>query len=674
MKYFIITLILIGLLSSATIVPESEKEFQKSTTNSSFEIAKNWQLLSILALIISSVLVAIGYAVGIGLEIPEITAWANNEFVQIIINALIIVAFLGAMALIESLVITAVASSGLNINECTIGGKSCLQATSIAYLDQYSAAANSTAKKVLTNNVESASWANRRFGIQCLTIFCLQIGTTFTPAGHFILDQDLYSIVFEYCVNLLSSLEAQKFFVSQISFGVGPILLAIGIVGRSFFFSRKLGGLLMSIAAGIMFFFPAMYVFDWMTLDMTVSGDKAFSDEKLLCPSECKISAPVAYLSDGNKIEDPSTLRFIVNDSDKSGGLLNGTNPFTTLSNGLTVYSCFSDADINECPIPCRELPYPNSVSLCSNLTKGVPQACAKVSPLCKISRLVDKTKIDPIESKKCPQSCRIVPPLKSNCDSGKCLESRGDCRVARRTDLNWRPTVPSQVAKEQYERCEMAHDCTASLVANESCVYVVPPTGACSDLCSGCNPECRIEGASLSDLPSICSSQVAACTRCSSTCKVDINSITSLTPAGGMCGGCSATQRILHPNMPQTYREGSCSFENCPGEYRAVLPLNSCDSCLLADEEYSYDPPLNTRCVDLCAPQKNAPLKSASDYTKIDSYGLVGREELKDVSRLMIPAYLLPLFNIVATIIFIKGLSGILGGDIDIPGISRLF
>jgi hypothetical protein len=39
-----------------------------------------------------------------------------------------------------------------------------------------------------------------------------------------------------------------------------------------------------------------------------------------------------------------------------------------------------------------------------------------------------------------------------------------------------------------------------------------------------------------------------------------------------------------------------------------------------------------------------------------------------------MIPAYLLPLFNIVATLVFIKGLSGLIGGDIEIPGISKIF
>jgi hypothetical protein len=66
--------------------------------------------------------------------------------------------------------------------------------------------------------------------------------------------------------------------------------------------------------------------------------------------------------------------------------------------------------------------------------------------------------------------------------------------------------------------------------------------------------------------------------------------------------------------------------------------------------------------------------MKDPSAYTKIDEEGLVGTSEIKNVSKLMVPAYLLPLFNIVATLIFIRTFSGMIGGDIEIPGISKIF
>ncbi len=86
------------------------------------------------------------------------------------------------------------------------------------------------------------------------------------------------------------------------------------------------------------------------------------------------------------------------------------------------------------------------------------------------------------------------------------------------------------------------------------------------------------------------------------------------------------------------------------------------------------YNPPIQTSCIDLCKPSDEVPLKSPSAYTGVGGEGLVGTPEVQNVSKLMLPGYVLPLFNIVATLVFIKGLSTILGGDIEIPGISKVF
>ena len=84
------------------------------------------------------------------------------------------------------------------------------------------------------------------------------------------------------------------------------------------------------------------------------------------------------------------------------------------------------------------------------------------------------------------------------------------------------------------------------------------------------------------------------------------------------------------------------------------------------------YDPPINTECADICKTPDNAPVHQPG--THIGADGLAGDVDIQDLSRLMVPAYVLPLFNIVATLVFIKGLSTWLGGDIEIPGISKVF
>ena len=95
---------------------------------------------------------------------------------------------------------------------------------------------------------------------------------------------------------------------------------------------------------------------------------------------------------------------------------------------------------------------------------------------------------------------------------------------------------------------------------------------------------------------------------------------------------------------------------------------------CLYSEESYAYSPPIDTQCADQCKPPDNAPTPDPNTYNKVGADGLYGVQEIQDLSRLMVPVYLLPLFNIVTTLVFIKGLSAFLGGDIEIPGLSRVF
>jgi hypothetical protein len=131
-----------------------------------------------------------------------------------------------------------------------------------------------------------------------------------------------------------------------------------------------------------------------------------------------------------------------------------------------------------------------------------------------------------------------------------------------------------------------------------------------------------------------------------------------------------------MAPMLPADYVSGVCALDDdvCPAKYRVLIPTSACDSCMYTEEAYMYNPPVNMNCGELCKPPENVPSKTAGDYTKVASDGLVGRADIQAVSKLMVPGYLLPLFNITITLIFIKGFSGMIGGDIEIPGMPRLF
>ncbi|MCI0503744.1 hypothetical protein L0Y65_03465 [Candidatus Micrarchaeota archaeon] len=690
MRKAMLLLLLFSAFAIAATVTETQ--FGQQTQSSPLEIARDWKVLAILSLMLSVVLVGIGYAIGIGLDMPEVKAWASNEMVQIIANAIIIIVLMATIVLIDMLVVAMVVQSGLDVPACTSIGSSCLQNVTVMYLQDYVSTAEDGAKDVLINNMDAAHAASIRLGLYCTTaflpLFCLQAGFTTTVAGQYMLDQDMYAILFEYYTNLLSSMEAQKFFVTEICFKMAPVILAIGIVARSFYFTRKIGGLLIAIAAGCMFFFPGMYIFDWVTLDMAVNGDKLMNPDDPLCPAECGVSAPRAYF-DGGVITSPPDVynAFSEEDMDKATQIIAGTLASATGSNpdspayGKMVTSCFYGG-MAGCGLDCRELPYPAASGNCSNM--AVEALCQTVPEQCKVKRLVDTTSptFDLNEYNKCPDSCKIVPPMKSDCftDSPACAGSRFDCRIAHRSDLNWRPTTVD-IEGSNYAACVLAAYCPASLDASQSCVWVIPETGRCNELCVECPAECRIRDAAVADLPAQCKdgdgNLLASCSTCHATydtCTIRMSDITSLNSPSEFCGSCPAVKRLVYSTLPDDYITGGCSVDQCPKDYRMAIPRNTCESCLFTEESYVYSPPINTQCGDQCGNTGNVPAKKPGEYTKIGGDGLVGKPEIVNVAKLMIPAYVLPLFNIVATLVFIKGLSGMLGGDIEIPGLAKVF
>ncbi len=689
---FLALLLFISLIAINTAA--IDQDFQAQTNSSGFEIAKNWQLLSVIALMISVILVALAYMIGIGFEMPEMKAWAGTELTQIVANAIVIGALILTLVFIEGLVLAIVAGSGISLDKCNTGNSSsCLQGITNTYLDDYANIAKSGAKSVLSKNVEAAGMASRRIGLYCLTIYCLQIGATTTIAGEYVLKSDMYSIVFEYYANLLSSIEAQRFFVNEICFHMGPVILAIGIVGRSFFFTRKLGGLLIAIAVGMMFFLPGMYIFDWVTLQTVVNGDKGLGEVGAICPAECKQLPPVAISGADTLPKIPDVyLAFADKDKKQAQQLIDGslatafgtneTNPFYNKE----ITSCYF-GEAKNCPTVCRELPYPATTN-CVNYTAQTQQKCAALPDGCKVVRYVKD--INQEQDKSCPAACKIVPPLKTNCDINSCLDSSMDCRVARSNNLNWRPQKDLKLDQggdlqktlEKWARCELAKKCPASLTAENSCVYVVPQSGHCDDfgVCLGCPKECRIDSFTGA-IPESCKDSngqyLATCKSCTDGCKVlknNLETLDTLAKTDNFCGSCPIDNRLVGSGIPVSYSQGGCSYNSCPKDYRAVVPRNACESCLFTEESYAYTPPINYKCSELCKPSDNAAMSDPSAYSKVGAEGLAGVLEIQDVSKLLIPAYLLPLFNIVATLVFIKGLSTILGGDIEIPGLAKVF
>lgn len=677
-KTKIFLLALLALLSVSFAALNTTQRMFEQATESEIEILNSWHLLSIGALMLSILIVAIAYLISMGLEMPEVKAWAGTELTQIISTAIIIAFLFGIMAFLDTITSWMINESG--IMYCGVG-ENCLQQVSVAYINDSIDAAETGAKDCLKNSMKAGANMGRGIGLYATTIILGQLGLQTTLGAHEVLKLDRYTIIYEYYTNVLASLYSQKFFIEQFAFKIGPILLAIGVVGRSFFITRKTGGLLIAVAAGIMFFLPMMYVFDWVTLDMVISGDNTVKDDISLCPSECRNAAPIAYYS-GGAVQDMDELYsyFEEDRRDEVFGMLDGT--VESLSNGTEVFnSCNYDPDPEDgigCPMLCRELPYPSTVTECADLENQT--FCAELDERCKVVRFVPDATEDP-QYDLCPEECKLVPPLKSDCDIGDCLESRFDCRVAKRSGMDWRPSVDGDL--DGSERCnDYPHDCPANLTATESCTWVIPDSGTCDEICSGCPRYCRISGADPAHLPEDCFEEesdelLAACVECHPTCMIEISALEAVDDSitDGSCSACYLERRLLGGSvLPPEYIEGPCSPDNCPVEYRLEIPRTACEQCLEVTDSFLYEPPINTNCGDMCKPSAKVPITSPGDFGKSGSDDLVGFSEIQNISKLMIPGYVLPLFNIAATIIMIMSLSAMLGGDIEIPGLSKVF
>ncbi|MEW6035823.1 MAG: hypothetical protein AB1529_04380 [Candidatus Micrarchaeota archaeon] len=571
-------LLLLALILALPYLAYATASIEETAEASNIGIAEDWRALAIGAIMLSILLVAIGYMLGHAFEMPEIKAWAQNEMVQVFVSAIIVVAFTFTALLLDAYLETIVQNSNLGFS-CS-GSTNCAVTVSEQYLAGITESAEKQARDNVVEAASAAKWAYTRFGLSTpMLIPLLQASTSFTFTAGRLMDVERRNTVLEYLGNMLSSLYAQEFFVKEISFKLAPIILVIGIIARSFFFTRKMGGLLIAVGIGVMYVFPLMYVFDWLTLNITMFGASSIEPNLQPCPAACMIPPPRFYNDGGTQFFSRTDLIDYLESQGQSeesvtsgvAALDSGSASSRTFGS-VTIYGC----QATDCPLSCRDLPYP-LVPEC-NVPEAI-SACAALDSRCKMIRYVnpgggnsDIYNDGSMANGECPEKCRSVPPLKGDCSAGGCVSGSDFCKFARRPEME-RPAGCSGDA---------ALNCPANLDATQSCVWVLPS-------------------------------------------KEDVDA-------------------------------------------------HECDACNFVPQQYTYGPPIYLSCADLCNPSPTGPPKiSPGEFSRRSQEGMVGKEEIKAVSALMLPAYVLPILNIVVTLIFIRSFSQIIGGDIEIPGLTRI-
>ncbi|MBD3390149.1 hypothetical protein GF415_04340 [Candidatus Micrarchaeota archaeon] len=90
----------------------------------------------------------------------------------------------------------------------------------------------------------------------------------YSPLGSiFSLPSSIYSYMFEIGMKSMIVIRFQQFLLNFINYSLFPVLLVLGLLLRTFPFSRRLGGLLMAMAISLYFIYPMFYVLGGVIFD-----------------------------------------------------------------------------------------------------------------------------------------------------------------------------------------------------------------------------------------------------------------------------------------------------------------------------------------------------------------------------------------------------------------------
>ncbi|MFA5105837.1 MAG: hypothetical protein WC506_02655 [Candidatus Micrarchaeia archaeon] len=455
----------------------------------------DWRVLGTLAIMVSVLMVALAYMIGIGMESRELKVWAGIELSQVAVSALILMGAIGMIGFFDLVGNEAAAASGIKVNgqnPCNNIQIPCAMRMSQIYLDDMQAVAKNTALEFLQKNVDRAQKSSKSIGISCDSLWCIWSSGFYRPDAGMSMDMDRYTLLFDDLTKIIASLSAQRYFLDMLAYVIGPMFMLVGIILRSLWFTRKLGGLLIAIAIAVMVIYPLTYVLSWFTLKVAVYGDKAVPQSLPAgCPSECQLTPPV-----------------------------NATMGSVTIDCNVACDGCSNQ---------CREIPFPSALSGTCNET-----ACYSCPAACKITRDMPECNgaangVGEIyKCTSCPDFCKTRLSMKSDCSA--CIGLQYYCRI-NRTDIAG--TGSQAIEKPE---CTGAANSDIGLSADPAkadlyascqaagCLDQLPSlsTTNCNDYV-GCKPEggcptyCRVNMTAAEDVDGICAGK---CTECPDFCK----------------------------------------------------------------------------------------------------------------------------------------------------------
>ena len=236
-----------------------------------------WNLMTGIALSIAVLLLALGYMAATFMGDDKLKAWVWRELGQVFFSALIIVvvvALVGSLDQWMHLLSLAGGSnwqSYVNNGVCCVPGASCISPSGALprgrachieiasdYLQMLYESSRQSASACLSNYGMFAFLSHISIN-DTLTLKFLA-GKSYAPFAGLELAAEFFSMLFELIIKTMMLLRAQQIFLDFLWYPLFPVMISMGLVLRIFYFTRKLGGMMIALSLALYVVFPMFYV------------------------------------------------------------------------------------------------------------------------------------------------------------------------------------------------------------------------------------------------------------------------------------------------------------------------------------------------------------------------------------------------------------------------------
>ena len=731
--------LIFALLFFAGCTTPSDSEYESEILGAEAEaesssvlgfVVQEWRFFCIIFLMISIGLIALSYPVSTALNIPELRAWADVELGEAFSTVLIVVFVLTILVFAEFTTHAFLYESGEFSDVCSESKDFCPALVAKEYINSYLAKTEGVYEDLQDNAVNAGKLATLTMGAGVQHWIALYYTISWKPVGEELITVNMIMQELQFLMTLRDALIFQNFLINNISLTLAPMALMLGIIFRSFFVTRKLGGQLMAFGIAFILVFPASYAIAMYTVKATVygsAGSGAMPGGEF-CTYSCMKLPPAAYnKSSGEGYTWVATAKLIPQESEETeeqhdlrvAQFLSGEvchmeeilvpewsnddppvmemvlveqevcepNPETEISTGTTtIVSCGQYNEI--CPQICRTIPYPNLDPTCASprtefMCRGhVPEECFEIKFVDRSDPKLSGLKDYDFEG--CPETCRpLIGLKKEGCDVGygfvlteELEENPNEVDGIMAEDGYTGPSFTDKLANVCHTTLSFWELGTLGPLSIATCKIAWVP-----EVYDDYNTsEILVKYLDYEDV------------KVGNTIEWDLgcpNECRWITRDGEEVGfGCSQCEPMVMDGTPseiwnEAFQATSLSGQVAAAEKTCVMIIpdivfenpSYCSGCnYVLDRGFTSLPPVHIDCPRLCGMPQSSTVKSDQGSMSSTVGGFAGPAEMKSISAIIVPSLILPLLCLVITFMFMRTLSPMIGGGIDISGMTRFF